>query len=298
MKTTGKLILFVFAFLALAASAYAQSPREELQQMVKQLQQTPNDNVLREKIIRLVAEIKPAPAIPEEANLAFVKGNVFQKEAKDASDYALAITAYRDALSSAPWWGDAYFNLSVALEAAGKFDEAIASIRNYMVAVSAGSAEAREAQNKIYALEAKKEMAAAKKSPSLAGNWKVFVNGIPQRAEGDAGDGGTWIVDFHYRFEVRGDEIVAYKVFDSDPILDSFKKTWCKGYGGSWACTGDEVMFGRFSVDGNIIRGRYLLDNLNGDLFGTRSESEIRWDFEYKDKYGVHRSHETLRKQN
>lgn len=297
MKITRKLILFVFALFALDSSAYAQSSHEQFNQMVEQLQKTPGDNALREKIIKLAVIIKPTPAISEEANRSFVKGNVFLNGAKDVSGYAFAITAYRDALSFAPWWGDAYFNLSVALEAAGKFDEAIASISNYMVTVSALSAEAREAQNKIYVLEAKKEMAAAKKSSSLAGNWKVFVNGRPQRA-GDSSGVGDWIRDFHYRFEMREDEIVAYMVSDSDPILDSFDKTWCRRSGGVWACTGDEDMFGRFSVDGNIIRGRFLLNNLNGDLFGTRSESEIRWDYEYKDQYGVHRSHEILRKQN
>ncbi|MBI1912635.1 MAG: hypothetical protein HYS21_11620 [Deltaproteobacteria bacterium] len=292
MKTTGKLIIFVFAFLVLIAGAYAQSPREELQQMVEQLQKTPNDNALREKIIKLAITIKPSPAIPEEANRAFVKGNVFQKEAIDISGYELAISAYRGALRSAPWWGDAYFNLAIALESAGKFDEAIVSLRNYMTSVSAGSTEAREAQNKIYALEAKKEMAVAKKNPSLAGNWKVFVNGIPQRAGGDAGDGGRWITDFHYRFEMSGHEIVAYKVTDSDP--NNIDKTWCRRAGGAWACKGDEDIFGRFSADSNVIRGRFLYHNSNGDIHGTLSDSEIRWDFGDSD----YTSHETLRKQN
>ncbi len=179
MKSIGKLIIFGITSLALIASAYAQSPREQLNQMVQQLQKSPTDNALREKIIKLATSIKPAPAIPEEANRAFVKGNVFQKEAKDASGYALAITAYRDALRSAPWWGDAYFNLAIALESAGKFDEAIASIRNYMASVSAGSTEAREARNKIYALEAKGEitnkqaaMQVEQQRPSVGGKWQ------------------------------------------------------------------------------------------------------------------------------
>lgn len=159
MKTINKLIIFVLTSLVLAASAYALSPREQLQQMVEQLQKSPTDNVLREKIIKLATNIKPALAIPEEANRAFVKGNVFQKEAKDASGYDLAITAYREALRVAPWWGDAYFNLAVALEAAGKFDEAIASIKLYIASVPGTSADARDAQNRIYAIEAKTEMA-------------------------------------------------------------------------------------------------------------------------------------------
>ena len=49
------------------AIALAESQREQLSQMVEQLQKTPGDNALREKIIRLAQELKPAPALPEEA---------------------------------------------------------------------------------------------------------------------------------------------------------------------------------------------------------------------------------------
>jgi len=183
MKTTGKRIIFGLALLALAASACAQSPRAQLKQMVEQLQATPGDSALRERIIKLAASIKPAPAIPEEANRAFVKGNVFQKEAKDASGYELAISAYRDVLRAAPWWGDAYYNLAVALESARKFDEAVASLKLFIASVQAGSAEAREAQNRIYAVEAKSEIASKaavtaavekeQRRPSTEGTWSV-----------------------------------------------------------------------------------------------------------------------------
>ena len=170
MELTMKLLALFFGALMLGNVVYAQTPREELQQMVEQLQKSPSDNALREKIIRLAISVKPAPAIPEEANRTFVKGNVFQKEAKDASGYELAISAYSESLRAAPWWGDAYFNLSIAQESAGKFVEAIASTRHYMASVPTGSAEVREAQNKIYALEAKKEMADVKKKSNPTGN--------------------------------------------------------------------------------------------------------------------------------
>ena len=41
MKTTKKLILLIFTFLALATTAHAQSPREQLNHMVQQLQKEP-----------------------------------------------------------------------------------------------------------------------------------------------------------------------------------------------------------------------------------------------------------------
>jgi hypothetical protein len=65
MKSTCQLTILVLTFLVLCASANAQSPREQLQQMVEQLQKTPTDNALREKIIKLGISIEPAPAIPD-----------------------------------------------------------------------------------------------------------------------------------------------------------------------------------------------------------------------------------------
>lgn len=178
MKSICQHIVFVIAFVSLA-TAHAVNPREELKQLAAQIQSNPNDTALREKIIKLGARIRPV--VPEEANRAFVRGGVFLKEAKDASGYDLAIAAFREVLVQAPWWGDAYYNLAVALESARKFDEAIASIKLYMASVPAGSAEAREAQNRIYALEAKRELAAKQASaaqversrPSVEGKWTI-----------------------------------------------------------------------------------------------------------------------------
>src|SRR3990167_5941187 len=104
MKTASKLLIFAFTLLALAASVLAQSPREQLKQMVEQLQKTPTDNALREKIIKLATSIKPAPAIPEEARRHFVKAVTLQKEAKDIKGYEPAIAAYNQALLIAQWW--------------------------------------------------------------------------------------------------------------------------------------------------------------------------------------------------
>jgi hypothetical protein len=93
MKSTSKLIIFIFTFLALIASAYAQTPCEELQQMVEQLQKIPSDNALREKIIKLAIELKPAPAIPEEAREPFVMGATVLKKASDPAGASETRTA-------------------------------------------------------------------------------------------------------------------------------------------------------------------------------------------------------------
>ncbi len=171
-KTTRKLILFAFAFFTMTTSAYAQSPREQLNQMVQQLQKAPNDNALREKIIKLAAGIKPAPPIPEEARRHFVKAVTLQKEAKSMTDYEIVVSEYQSALSSAPWSGDAYYNLSVALEASARFSEAKGALQFYLMS---GPKDAVPAQDRIYALEAKQEKADREKSVYdwMLGEWRL-----------------------------------------------------------------------------------------------------------------------------
>lgn len=163
MRTTSKLIIFIFTFLALAASAHAQSPREQLSQMVEQLQKTPTDNALREKIIKLASSIKPVPAIHEEARRSFVRGNTAFSEAKSQEDYARAVQRYEEALVIAPWWGDAYFNLAKALEQRQEYSRAIQTIKLFVLTGPAAD-EARKAQDYSYALEDKQEKLTKEKS--------------------------------------------------------------------------------------------------------------------------------------
>jgi tetratricopeptide (TPR) repeat protein len=163
MKATGKHIIFVFTLLALATSAHAQSPREQLQQLVEQLQKTPADAGLRERIIKLAVEIKPALAIPPEAKRPFVMAGTYHKEAKKPADLVLAIDAYQEALKVAPWWGDAYYNLSFSLESAGRLDEAKAALNLYLLTKPNDS---EEAQNRLYVLDAKKNLAAKQRAES------------------------------------------------------------------------------------------------------------------------------------
>ena len=143
--------------------AYAQTPREQLQQMVEQLQKSPNDNALREKIIKLATSIKPAPAIPEEAREPFVMGATVLKKASDPAGASKAVDLFTQALNVAPWFADAYYNRAVAREAAGQFELAIGDLKLYLEFKLTDS-ERREAQDKIYALKANAQLASAKKT--------------------------------------------------------------------------------------------------------------------------------------
>lgn len=74
MNTTVKLAIAILFMMGLNASAYGQSPREHLQQMVDQLQETPNDNALRQRIIKLGIEMKPVPTL----GLALSRRNMYR----------------------------------------------------------------------------------------------------------------------------------------------------------------------------------------------------------------------------
>ena len=184
MKLTMKLLGLIFGALMLVNVAYAESPRDQLKQMVEQLQANPSDNALREKIIKLAQGLKPAPAIPEEARRSFVRGNTAFSEAKGQDDYARAAQRYEEALLIAPWWGDPYFNLAKALELRQEYSRAIQSLRLFVL-TGPSADDARKAQDYIYALEDKQEKLTKEKSEQetaaraeeakyrwLLGEWK------------------------------------------------------------------------------------------------------------------------------
>ncbi|MBI1912632.1 MAG: hypothetical protein HYS21_11605 [Deltaproteobacteria bacterium] len=155
--------ILVIIFIMAAGAVFAQTPREELQQMVEQLQKTPNDNVLREKIIKFATTLKPAPAIPEEAREPFVMGATVLKKASDVAGASKAVDLFTQALNIAPWFADAYYNRAIAREAAGQFEPAIDDLKLYLE-FKLTDAERREAQDKIYSLKADAQLASAKKA--------------------------------------------------------------------------------------------------------------------------------------
>lgn len=187
MKTNSKLIIFIFTLLALAASAYAQSPREELKQMVEQLRQTPTDNALREKIISFAAKQKPAPVIPEEAERRMARGEAAFERAKDPAEYANAIREFQTAANAAPWLATPYFNLGVTEEKAGHPNEALKNFRWYLLAAP-NAKDAVDIRKRLFKLEYAAEQDAkhaviTEQAKRFEGDWyRVAVNAVGDRA--------------------------------------------------------------------------------------------------------------------
>lgn len=161
------LLSLVVLSMGSLAPSWAQSPQEQLVKLVEELRMKPDDKALREQIIKLAKEVNSPPAVPESARQHFVEGTTLTKSAKDAAGQKLAVESFQAAVNAAPWWGDAYYNLAVAQELAGQFDGAQNSLRFYML-TNPGEKEAREAQDKIYALNAKKKLAEAEAAQKKA----------------------------------------------------------------------------------------------------------------------------------
>lgn len=155
MKFIGNLLILFLTLLTLVTSTYAQSPREELKQMVEQLQQSPNDTALREKIIKLSTSIKPAPTIPEEAERRMARGAAAFKGATSVAGYQDAAKEFEQATLAAPWYGDAYYNLGVAQDKAGDYEAALRSLKLAQLA----SHDSKATKMLIYEVEFRNEKA-------------------------------------------------------------------------------------------------------------------------------------------
>jgi len=145
--------LVLISGLLLVNFAPAQTPREELQQMVEQLQKSPDDDALREKIIRLAATLKPAPALPEEAKRHLAYGTAAFTGAKSVADYAEAAKEFGQAALAAPWWGVAYFNLGVAQDKAENYEAALRGLNLARLALP----DNKDIRDRLYQVEYRKK---------------------------------------------------------------------------------------------------------------------------------------------
>jgi len=153
-------VLILLSFV-IAIPVQAQKTDPDFQQAVAAYQQSPSRDAA-EKVIRLAVAMDQLPPIPEEARRHFVRGTTLFRDAKSPDDYQQVLDEFGQAASLAPWWPEARYNFALALEAAGDYDKAIANIRLYLL-FKLPETDARSAQDKIYALEAKQEKAAKAK---------------------------------------------------------------------------------------------------------------------------------------
>jgi hypothetical protein len=173
-----KKLAFIFLLaiiVGLPCPAQAQSPQQTLNQFVADLQKNPSDYALREKIIRHVQAMKPAPAVPFEAEKFEGRAEFAIKNAKTEADFLDAAKEYEKALLVAPWVPAYYFNQGIAFEKAGKLKEAKRSFEFYLLAAPRAQ-DAREVRKRIAGLEYAMEKAAKESSPRATAEKKQMTD--------------------------------------------------------------------------------------------------------------------------
>lgn len=174
MKFARALVILILAMLAPMGTSYAQPAREQLMQMVDQLQRTPADTALRERIIKLATSMKPAPAIPDEAERRMARGTLAFKGAKSVAEYQDAIKEFELAVAAAPWFTDAYFNLGVAQDKAEKYADALQSLKFALIS----SPDSKDIKARLYEVEYRSD-----KVTAAAAKAKQDVDDARRRAD-------------------------------------------------------------------------------------------------------------------
>lgn len=200
------LLLAIATVIAVhAIPVQAATAREELKQLIGQLQGNPNDYALRERIIELAKQIKPAPTIPEETQRRMARGAAAFKGAKSESDYQDAVREFEQAALAAPWSADAYYNLGVAQDKAGDHAAAVRSLKLALLAAP-GS---QETKNLLYEVEYRLEKANSPEARAAREREKqeAFLRSLDGARFVDTFDGPYSTTEYIY--EVQGNTVVC-----------------------------------------------------------------------------------------
>jgi len=168
MKHQASKILATIFFLLLGISvsiAQAQSPQETLNKHISDLQKNPNDYTLREKIIKLVQNMSPAPVVPEEAKKYVNRGVAAGEGAKTENDYKDAIDEFQKAVNIAPWLGAGYRGLAVMQDKAGQYSQALQNLKLFLL-TNPSTADTEAAKTLRDKIEYRQEKAAKESSPA------------------------------------------------------------------------------------------------------------------------------------
>lgn len=153
MKTTSKFIIFCFIFIGLPESVYAQTPDEASFQLgVEQLHKTPNDDALREYVVKLAQELNPLPVLPDAAVEFEERAQSAFKNVNTPADCINVAQEYEKAVAAAPWVPGYYADLCIIYQMAEKYAEAKKSCE-FFLAGSPTAQDARDTRIRIDGLE-------------------------------------------------------------------------------------------------------------------------------------------------
>lgn len=138
-------LCLLFPGLAMAAPADGPEPaRPALQHLTERLQKNSADEALRERIIKLAREMRPAPALSKEALRHAERGALALKDATTEQGYLDAAHEYEQASLLAPWAADLYRHVGIAYEKAGDVGMADILTGSQVVKTCSSDERARE----------------------------------------------------------------------------------------------------------------------------------------------------------
>jgi len=199
----------------LLEQALARDPRTNYAEYLNAFQQKPYEETRREEVIKAAASLPEPPPIPEEARQLFLQASALIKQTSTPAELQKPIELLRKALVIAPWWGNAYYNLSRALELSGQYDEAVKQL-NYYLELKPTEADASEARAHIAVIQSEKESAAHKKQESEYLLAVKYVSGGVTRlrsSEAPAWWSGKLGINALYTYWVREEDPFYANVF-------------------------------------------------------------------------------------
>lgn len=128
------------------------------------------------KLAQLAQQLQPPPTIPEGARKVFIEGATKMKQ----GNYSDAWMKFDDSIRLAPWWADAHYNDAVAKEKYGLYDGAAKELKRYLL-LNPAPADAREAQDRIYAIAVEKEGGEKRAEENYQQQLTKYVAGGAQR---------------------------------------------------------------------------------------------------------------------
>jgi hypothetical protein len=200
----------------------AQHPKDEFARTMLDFRMA-NDNdepQRREKVIRLVLNMSSPPPIPNEAKQDFQQATAILQslrgnQSSSADDLEKPINLLGKALKLAPWWANAYYNLAIADELRGWYDDAITQL-NYYLELQPSESDAANARAKIAAIESEKEIAKRKQEERESMLSVRYVGGGVSRIHASSysgnGDEPKWW------FDSNVDDVYLYKTDEESPF--------------------------------------------------------------------------------
>lgn len=183
MRRTLTLLTLACLLAAPCAAQEGATPAEKSRyaflRLLAKVRENPEDVKAKEALLLFADRMDPKPPIPVEAKKFYVKAMAIHLEAVTDYDFDKAAMAYERALEIAPWWGQCYYNMGMALDAGKRFREAEEALRLYALVRPRASRDRRKPVKRP----------SQRGLPDFSGTW------------------GSGMDCWRYEFMLKGDEL-------------------------------------------------------------------------------------------